>query len=178
VWGGCSDHVAYGERIASKFLDSTLRKSNNPWAYSSLHNNRVGRLVSHYNIILETTTKRHLSDVDNVSRLCVIRWRSTANATAFPGRAPSRRAGRRWLAFPRSPPNFGRATTEQWGKYTVCRIPAWRFLFVRSWSLLWDHIRVAVISAKNHKRQSVTAKRGKSQTPKVLTAILTLPYLT
>jgi len=43
--------------------------------------------------------------------------------------------------------------------------------------------RVAVISAKNHKgqrrnRQSVTAKRQKSQTPKVLTAILTLPNLT
>jgi len=43
--------------------------------------------------------------------------------------------------------------------------------------------RVAVISAKNHKRQrrkrqSVTAKRGMSQTPKVLTAILTLPNLT
>jgi len=43
--------------------------------------------------------------------------------------------------------------------------------------------RVAVISAKNHKRQrrkreSVTAKREKSQTPKVLTAILTLPNLT
>jgi len=42
---------------------------------------------------------------------------------------------------------------------------------------------VAVISAKNHKRQrrkrqSVTAKREKSQTPKVLTAILTLPKLT
>jgi len=38
--------------------------------------------------------------------------------------------------------------------------------------------RVAVISAKKHKRQrrkrpSVTAKREKSQTPKVLTAILT-----
>ena len=32
---------------------------------------------------------------------------------------------------------------------------------------------VAVISAKNHKRQSVTAIREKSQTPKVLTAILT-----
>ena len=31
--------------------------------------------------------------------------------------------------------------------------------------------RVAVISAKNHKRQSVTAKPEKSQTPKVLTAI-------
>jgi len=42
---------------------------------------------------------------------------------------------------------------------------------------------VAVIGAKNHKRQrrkrqSVTAKREKSQTPKVLTAILTLPNLT
>jgi len=42
---------------------------------------------------------------------------------------------------------------------------------------------VAVISAKNRKRQrrkrqSVTAKREKSQTPKVLTAILPLPYLT
>ena len=42
---------------------------------------------------------------------------------------------------------------------------------------------VAVISAKNHKRQrrkrqSVAAKREKSQTPKLLTAILTLPYLT
>jgi len=38
--------------------------------------------------------------------------------------------------------------------------------------------RIAVISAKNHKRQrrkrqSVTAKREKSQTPKVLTAIIT-----
>jgi len=42
---------------------------------------------------------------------------------------------------------------------------------------------VAVISGKNHKRQrrkreSVTAKREKSQTPKFLTAILTLPNLT
>ena len=42
---------------------------------------------------------------------------------------------------------------------------------------------VAVVSAKKHKRQrrkrqSVTAKREKSQTPKVLTAILTLPNLT
>jgi len=44
-------------------------------------------------------------------------------------------------------------------------------------------IGVAVISAKNYKsqrrkRQSVTAKREKLQTPKVLTAILTLPNLT
>jgi len=43
--------------------------------------------------------------------------------------------------------------------------------------------RGAVISAKNHKRQrrkrqSVTAKREKSQTPKVSTAMPTLPNLT
>jgi len=49
--------------------------------------------------------------------------------------------------------------------------------------LFSKNIRVAVISAKNHKRQrrkrqSVTAKREKSQTPKVLTAILTLPNIT
>jgi len=42
--------------------------------------------------------------------------------------------------------------------------------------------RVPVISTKNHKRQrrksqSVTANWEKSQTPKVLTAILTLPNL-
>jgi len=45
------------------------------------------------------------------------------------------------------------------------------------------NFRVAVISAKNQKRQrrnrqSVTAKREKSQTPKVLNAILTLSNLT
>jgi len=49
------------------------------------------------------------------------------------------------------------------------------------WSVLFAR-RVAVISAKNHKhqrrkRQSLTAKREKSQTPKVSTAILTLPNL-
>jgi len=64
--------------------------------------------------------------------------------------------------------------------------------------LLFSKIRVAVISAKNHKRQrhkrqrrkrqrrkrqrrkrqSVSAKLEKSQTPKVFTAILTLPNLT
>ena len=49
--------------------------------------------------------------------------------------------------------------------------------------LFFGFFRVAVISAKNHerqrrKRQSVTAKREKSQTPKVLTAILILPNLT
>jgi len=42
---------------------------------------------------------------------------------------------------------------------------------------------VAAISARNHKRQrrkrqSVTTEREKSQTPKALTAILTMPNLT
>jgi len=49
---------------------------------------------------------------------------------------------------------------------------------VLCWVLVGLFGRVAVISAKNHerqrrKRQSVAAKREKSQTPKVLTAILT-----
>ena len=49
--------------------------------------------------------------------------------------------------------------------------------------LLYRILWVAVISAKNHKRrrrkrQSVTAERERSQTPKVLTAIQTLPNLT
>jgi len=57
-------------------------------------------------------------------------------------------------------------------------------LYMQSFSV-WSSKKegVAVISAKNHKRQrrkrqSITAKREKSQTPKVLTAILTLPNLT
>jgi len=54
-----------------------------------------------------------------------------------------------------------------------------RFLVVSRCFLLW----VAVISAKKHKhqrrkRQSVTAKREKSRTPKFLTAIEILPNLT
>ena len=58
----------------------------------------------------------------------------------------------------------------------------WIYIELRlDFSMWWK--RVAVTSAKNHerqrrKRQSVTAKREKSQTPKVLTAIRTLPNLT
>ena len=55
--------------------------------------------------------------------------------------------------------------------------------FLRYAKIIKENIWVAVISAKNHKRQrrkrqSVTAKREKSQTPNVLTAIPTLPNLT
>jgi len=47
-----------------------------------------------------------------------------------------------------------------------------RFRFPRLFSVILSFSRVAVISAKNHKRQrrkrrSVTAKRENSQTPKV-----------
>ena len=57
--------------------------------------------------------------------------------------------------------------------------PSTRVVFKTKSEVSW----VAVISAKKHKRQrhkrqSVTAKREKSQTPKFLTAILTLPNLT
>jgi len=60
---------------------------------------------------------------------------------------------------------------------------SWRFSPNANLNLYYINNRVAVISAKNHKRrrrkrQSVTAKREKSQTPKVLTAMLTLPDLT
>ncbi|XP_034256217.1 protein Wnt-8a-like isoform X2 [Thrips palmi] len=45
VWSGCSDHVAYGEQVAAKFLDFLVKRGNDAWAYSSLHNNRAGRLA-------------------------------------------------------------------------------------------------------------------------------------
>lgn len=45
VWSGCSDHVAYGESVAAKFLDFLVKKGNDAWAYTSLHNNRAGRLA-------------------------------------------------------------------------------------------------------------------------------------
>ena len=55
--------------------------------------------------------------------------------------------------------------------------------WTRNFVVAMSPFRVAVISAKKHKRQrrkrqSVTAKREKSQTPNVLTAIPTLPNLT
>jgi len=65
---------------------------------------------------------------------------------------------------------------------TFTSIQITEILFRSFTHLIYGHERVAVISAKNHKRQrrkrqSVTAKREKSQTPKSLTAILTLTNL-
>jgi len=77
------------------------------------------------------------------------------------------------------------------GAYGYWRVRRWQFLNLAFVGAAHDFYRtkmlnvswVAVISAKSHKRQrrkrqSVTAKREKSQTPQVLTAILTLPNLT
>ena len=65
----------------------------------------------------------------------------------------------------------------QYFKVSLHRSPVLRHI-LRLTQLIWE----AVISAENHKRQrrkcqSVTAKREKLQTLKVLTAILTLPNL-
>jgi len=64
--------------------------------------------------------------------------------------------------------------------YPIERVGSAKCIEIRSRA--WSG-RVAVISAEiykcqRRKRQSVTAKREKSQTPKVLSAILTLPNLT
>ncbi len=45
-----------GESVAAKFLDSLVKKGNDAWAYTSLHNNRAGRLVSLGARRLATTT--------------------------------------------------------------------------------------------------------------------------
>jgi len=57
-----------------------------------------------------------------------------------------------------------------------------RFAIYKSWGEAVNFNWVAVISAKKHKRQrrkrqSVTAKREKSQKPKFITAIQTSPNL-
>jgi len=66
-------------------------------------------------------------------------------------------------------------TMKLQAEYPTQCVPSWLSILLITW--------VAVISAKNNKRQrrkrqSVTAKREKSQTPKVSTAIPTLPNLT
>jgi len=70
--------------------------------------------------------------------------------------------------------NISKLKSLQWRSIHVCL-----GIMMPNLSDWWNNW-VAVISAKNHKsqrrkRQSVTTKRGKSQTPKVLTAILTIP---
>jgi len=75
------------------------------------------------------------------------------------------------------PPLLWPETYNRAGEARLARIALSNVAPVLSGTSYFWLTRVAVISAKNHKRQSVTAKREQSQTPKVLTAILTLPNL-
>jgi len=80
------------------------------------------------------------------------------------------------LVHPLPPPSD--SSMFVWSTLQINNISKQNFL-----SIFWKKIRVAVMSAKKHKRQrrkrqSVNAKREKSQTTKFLTAILPLPNLT
>lgn len=44
TWGGCSDDTNFAERVAKHVLN-LLEKGNDAQAYSTLHNNLVGRKV-------------------------------------------------------------------------------------------------------------------------------------
>lgn len=46
IWGGCSDNVAFGEKISKQFVDA-LEGGQDSRAAVNLHNNEAGRLVSH-----------------------------------------------------------------------------------------------------------------------------------
>lgn len=44
IWGGCSDNVAFGEKISKQFVDA-LEGGQDSRAAVNLHNNEAGRLV-------------------------------------------------------------------------------------------------------------------------------------
>lgn len=44
IWGGCSDNVAFGEKISKQFVDA-LEDGHDSRAAVNLHNNKAGRLV-------------------------------------------------------------------------------------------------------------------------------------
>ncbi|XP_016110151.1 protein Wnt-8a-like isoform X1 [Sinocyclocheilus grahami] len=56
VWGGCSDNVDFGERIAKQFVD-TLENGHDSRAAVNLHNNEAGRLA--VKATLKRTCKCH-----------------------------------------------------------------------------------------------------------------------
>lgn len=47
LWGGCSDNVGFGEAISKQFVDA-LETGQDARAAMNLHNNEVGRKVSHF----------------------------------------------------------------------------------------------------------------------------------
>lgn len=46
-WGGCSDNVAFGQRISKQYIDE-LETGKDERAIVNLHNNEAGRRVSTY----------------------------------------------------------------------------------------------------------------------------------
>lgn len=53
-WGGCSDNVLIGNKMAKEFLDSK-ESGRDAKALINLHNNKVGRVVSENNFSLNNT---------------------------------------------------------------------------------------------------------------------------
>lgn len=47
TWGGCSDHLNFGEQVARKVLNQ-LEKGHDQHARANLHNNFVGILVNSF----------------------------------------------------------------------------------------------------------------------------------
>nr|ACJ64868.1 Wnt2-1 [Schmidtea mediterranea] len=45
TWGGCSDHIKFGMKVSTIFLDNYDRKDQTGQALMNQHNNRVGRRV-------------------------------------------------------------------------------------------------------------------------------------
>lgn len=58
IWGGCSDNVAFGEKISKQFVDA-LEGGQDSRAAINLHNNEAGRLVR-YDFSLLTRFYYHL----------------------------------------------------------------------------------------------------------------------
>lgn len=46
IWGGCSDNIAFGEKISKQFVDA-LEDGHDSRAAVNLHNNEAGRLVKY-----------------------------------------------------------------------------------------------------------------------------------
>lgn len=67
IWGGCSDNVAFGEKISKQFVDA-LEDGHDSRAAVNLHNNEAGRLVR-YKMSFHYYWS-HSSSVDFFSGLC------------------------------------------------------------------------------------------------------------
>lgn len=60
IWGGCSDNVAFGEKISKQFVDA-LEGGHDSRAAVNLHNNEAGRLVSFFNLFFYYDDARFLT---------------------------------------------------------------------------------------------------------------------